>query len=165
MAAYELAQLNIALLKAPLESPLLADFVANLERINALAEAAPGFLWRLETEAGDATAIRPFGDDFIVNLSVWANLESLHGYVYGSDHARIMSRRREWFDPMQGAHLVLWWVPPGHRPTIEEAAGRLEALRTHGPHAEAFTFRKAFAPPDPRFHGSGRGFPDPSSWS
>lgn len=165
MAAYELAQLNIALLKAPLESPLLTDFVANLERINALAEAAPGFVWRLETEDGDATALRPFGDDFIVNMSVWANYESLHAYVYGSDHARIMSRRREWFERMREAHLVLWWVPVGHRPNLEEAAGRLEALRSHGPHAEAFTFRKAFSPPDPRFHGSGRCFPDPSAGS
>lgn len=165
MATCELAQLNIALLKAPLDSPQLADFVANLERINALAEAAPGFLWRLETEEGDATALRPFGEDFIVNMSVWANLESLHAYVYGSDHARIMRRRREWFDRMQESHLVLWWVPAGHRPTIEEAAGKLEALRKHGPHVGAFTFRKAFSPPDPRFHGGGRCFPDPGSWS
>lgn len=165
MAAYELAQLNIALLKAPLESPLLADFVASLERINTLAEASPGFVWRLETEDGDATALRPFGDDCIVNLSVWSNVDSLHAFVYTSDHAKVMSRRREWFERMPDAHTVLWWVPCGHRPTLEEAAERLEALRGQGPHAEAFTFRKAYYPPDPRFHGGGRGFPDPCAWS
>lgn len=164
MAAYELAQLNIALLKAPLESPLLADFVANLERVNALAEATPGFVWRLKTEAGDATALRPFGDDILVNLSVWANHESLHAFVYGPEHARIMCRRSEWFQPLNAAHLVLWWVRAGHRPTLAEAAEKLAAVRHQGAQAEAFTFRKVFSPPDSRFHGGGRGFPDPGAW-
>lgn len=97
MSQYELAQLNIALMKEPLESPLLADFVATLGRINALADKAPGFVWRLQTEEGDATALRPLGEDLVVNMSVWKDVESLHAYVYRSDHAKIMSRRKEWF--------------------------------------------------------------------
>lgn len=121
MSHCELAQLNIAWLKEPLDSPLLADFVANLDRINALADRSPGFVWRLETDEGDATALRPLGDDVLVNMSVWKDLESLHAYVYKSDHAGIMSRRKEWFHRMQEAYLVLWWVPAGHRPDIAEA--------------------------------------------
>lgn len=148
MSQYELAQLNIALLQEPLESPALVDFVANLDRINALADQAPGFVWRLQTEAGDATELRPLGDDVIVNMSVWKDIESLHAYVYRSDHVGIMSRRKEWFHRMKEAHVVLWWVPAGHRPSIDEALGRLDALRAHGPHAEAFTFRKAYPAPD-----------------
>ncbi len=148
MSRYELAQLNIALLKDSLESPLLADFVANLVRINALAEEAPGFVWRLETEEGDATALRPIGDDIIVNMSVWKDMASLHNYVYRSAHAKIMSRRKEWFHHMKEAYSVLWWVPVGHRPEVEEALARLNALREHGPHADAFTFRKPFPAPD-----------------
>jgi hypothetical protein len=148
MSGYELAQLNIALLKEPLDSPLLADFVANLDRINALADRSPGFVWRLETEEGDATGLRPLGDDVIVNMSVWKDVESLHAYVYRSDHAQIMSRRKEWFQRMKEAYTVLWWVPAGHRPAMDEALERLDALRRHGPHAGAFTFRQAFPPPD-----------------
>jgi hypothetical protein len=151
MSYFELAQLNIAWMKEPLDSPLLADFVANLDRINALADRSPGFVWRLETDEGDATALRPLGDDVLVNMSVWKDLESLHAYVYKSDHARIMSRRKEWFHRMQEAYSVLWWVPTGHRPDIVEAKRKLDALRFDGPHAEAFTFRKAFPAP-----GAGR---------
>jgi hypothetical protein len=148
MSQYELAQLNIALLKEPLESPLLADFAANLDRINALADDAPGFVWRLQTEEGDATALRPLGEDVIVNMSVWKDIESLHAYVYRSAHAKIMSRRKEWFHHMKKAYTVLWWVPAGHRPDVEEALERLDALREYGPHADAFTFRKAYPAPD-----------------
>lgn len=147
MSTYELAQLNVAWMKEPLDSPLLADFVANLDRINALADRSPGFVWRLETDEGDATALRPLGEDVLVNMSVWKNLESLHDYVYKSDHAKIMSRRKEWFHRMKEAYVVLWWVPAGHRPGIAEAKSRLDALRVHGPHAEAFTFRQAFPCP------------------
>lgn len=148
MSAYELAQLNIAMMKEPLESPGMADFVANLERINALAEASPGFVWRLQTDEGDATAMRPLGDDVLVNLSVWRDVESLGKYVFGSAHVEIMRRRREWFDRMREAHFVLWWVPAGHRPTVQAANERLLLLRERGPTAEGFTFRDAFPPPD-----------------
>jgi Domain of unknown function (DUF3291) len=148
MSKFQLAQLNIALLKAPLGSPELADFVANLDRINALAEAAPGFVWRLQTEEGDATALRPLGDNVLVNMSVWQDVESLNRYVYKSAHVEVMRRRKEWFERSSAAYLVLWWVPRGHRPTIEEANERLALLRAHGPAPRAFDFRNAFLAPD-----------------
>ena len=147
MPSFELAQLNIAIMKEPLESPGMADFVANLDRINALAEASPGFVWRLQSEAGDATAFRPLGENTLVNMSVWRDVESLADYVYSSAHVEIMRRRQEWFERMPEAYLVLWWVREGHRPAIPEAIARLELLRDHGPTAEAFTFRHAFPPP------------------
>ena len=149
MPAYELAQLNIGIIKGPMDSPLMADFAANLDRINALAERTPGFVWRLQTEEGNATAIRPFeNENLLVNMSVWRDVESLNKYVYSSAHVEIMRRRREWFERMDEAFLVLWWVPNGHRPGIDEAIARLEVLRTKGPTAEAFTFRQAFPAPD-----------------
>ena len=149
MSAYELAQLNIGVIKGPIDSPVMAEFVANLDRINALAERTPGFVWRLQTEEGNATAIRPYEDERVaVNMSVWRDVESLNKYVYSSEHVQIMRRRREWFEKMDEAFLVLWWVPRGHRPTIEEAKAKLEILRAKGPTAEAFTFRQAFPPPD-----------------
>ena len=148
MSRYHLAQLNIAMLREPLESPSMADFVANLERINALAEASPGYLWRLQDEAGDATAIRPFGAEVLVNLSLWRDMQSLSDYVYKSAHSEMLKRRREWFDKAEQAHMVLWWVPADHRPGVEEAAERLAHLRAHGSSAHAFGFRQAFAAPD-----------------
>jgi hypothetical protein len=156
MSAFELAQLNIGIIKGPMDSPLMADFAAGLTRINALADRSPGFVWRLQTEAGDATTIRPFDDDnLLVNMSVWRDVESLNQYVYGSAHVDLMRRRREWFERMPKAFLVLWWVPKGHRPSIAEAIARLELLRAKGPTAEAFTFRQAFPSPDaPAAHSS-----------
>lgn len=152
MPAYELAQLNIGVIKGPIDSPVMAEFVANLERINALAERTPGFVWRLQTEEGNATAIRPYPDNesMAVNLSVWKDVDALRRFVFQSDHVEIMRRRREWFVPMDQAFLVLWWVPKGHIPTIEEAKARLELLRRKGPTVEAFTFRQSYAPPDAR---------------
>lgn len=147
MSLYELAQMNIATMREPLESPGMADFVANLDRINALAESSPGFVWRLQTEDGDATALRPLGDDVLINLSVWDSPESLGRYVYETAHMEIMRRRKEWFERMREAHVVLWWVPRGHRPTVQEGVERLETLRQRGPSKDAFTFSKRFAPP------------------
>jgi hypothetical protein len=149
MFAYHLAQLNIGRIKAPMDSPVMAGFANNLERINALAEATPGFVWRLQTDEGDATAIRPFDDPhMLVNMSVWRDVESLNRYVYQSAHVELMKKRREWFERMDEAFLVLWWVPAGHIPTVAEAIERLERLRAQGPTREAFTFRHAFPPPD-----------------
>jgi hypothetical protein len=148
MALYQLAQLNIASMLQPLESPGMADFVANLERINALAEASPGFVWRLQDEAGDATAIRPFGEEVLVNLSLWRDVEALRDYVYKSAHAEILKRRAEWFARMGEAHMVLWWVPAGHLPSVEEAAERLRLLREQGPSVQAFSFRQTFPATD-----------------
>lgn len=148
MSNYELAQLNIAVMKEPLDSPGMADFVANLDRINSLAESSSGFVWRLQTDDGDATAIRPMGESTLVNMSVWQDVESLNKYVYGSAHVEIMRRRREWFERMREAQVVLWWIRKGHRPTLPEAISKLELLRSRGPTEEAFTFRHAFSPPD-----------------
>ena len=148
MSVHELAQLNIATMNEPLDSPGMADFVANLDRVNALAEASPGFVWRLQTEEGDATAVRPMGDDVLVNMSVWRDVASLNAYVYGPAHVEIMRRRREWFQRTTDAYMVLWWVRKGHRPTVEEAIARLERLRQEGPTEAAFTFRRPFPAPD-----------------
>lgn len=145
---YHLAQLNVAEMKAPLDSPSMADFVGNLDRINALAEQSPGYMWRLKSDAGDATDYRPLGDDVLVNLSVWADVPSLSQYVYRTAHVEIMRRRGEWFDRMNAAYMVLWWVPAGHTPTVEEAIERLEHLRANGPSPAAFTFAQAYGPPD-----------------
>ena len=148
MSGFELAQLNVALMKEPLESPGMADFVANLDRINAVADSAPGFVWRLQTEEGDATALRPLGELTLVNMSVWRDVEALSAYVYRSAHVEVMRRRKEWFERVREAYLVLWWVPKGHRPTVEEAIAKLDLLRAQGPTEQAFAFRQAFPPPD-----------------
>ncbi len=144
---YHLAQLNIATMREPLDSPLMADFVANLERINSLAESSPGFVWRLKDEHGAATTIRPFGDNVLVNMSVWESIEMLHAFAFRSAHKEIMQRRREWFERMGEAYAVLWWVPVNHAPSVEEAAERLAHLREHGPTPRAFVFSKTFSPP------------------
>lgn len=151
MSSFNLAQLNIAQLVSPLESAALVDFVANLDRINALADAAPGFIWRLQTEDGDATGVKHFGDDFIVNMSVWKDIQSLHDYVYRSNHIEVMRRRKEWFLKLKEAYMVLWWVPSGHIPSLQEAELKLDNLRMHGPTAQAFTFKKCFANPDSEY--------------
>jgi hypothetical protein len=147
MPGFQLAQLNVASMKEPLGSPSMADFVANLERINALAEQASGFVWRLKDESGDATAIRPFGENMLVNMSVWSDVAALHRYVFETVHVEILRRRREWFERMEEAHAVLWWVPAGHRPTLQEAAARLVHFRAHGATAHAFSFKTACPPP------------------
>lgn len=145
---YQLAQLNIARLVAPLDAPELRGFVEALDPVNAIADAAPGFVWRLQTDEGDATSLRPYDDDMlIVNMSVWESLESLADFVYRSDHQRIMRGRRQWLERMAEAYVVLWWVPAGHLPTVEEARQRLELLRANGPTPEAFTFRSPFPSP------------------
>ncbi|MGK4001496.1 DUF3291 domain-containing protein [Sorangium sp. So ce1036] len=150
MSNYHLAQVNIALPVEPLGSARLADFVAALDSVNALAEAAPGFVWRLKTDEGDATAVRGFDDDrLIVNMSVWESVEALSDFTYrNAEHAAMMRRRREWFVPMKEAFLVLWWIPAGHIPTVAEAEERLTHLRRHGPTPRAFTFRRLFPAPD-----------------
>jgi heme-degrading monooxygenase HmoA len=138
---------NVATVRAPLDSPELAGFVAQLEPINALADHSPGFVWRLQTEDGDATAIRPFQDERImVNLSVWESLEALRTFVYASRHLDVMRRRREWFHRMD-TYMALWWVPAGTIPTIAQAKDRLQLLAGHGPSPDAFTFRVPFPAP------------------
>lgn len=150
MAAFHLAQLNIGRLRAPLDSPTLADFVAALDPINALADGSPGFVWRLQDDSGNATHINPFDDDMIiVNMSVWESLDALRAFVYHSDHRNVLAQRRQFFERMAEAFLVLWWVPAGHLPDVEEAKQRLTLLRGNGPSPDAFTFRTAFPAPSP----------------
>jgi hypothetical protein len=145
---HHLAQVNVARLLVPLDSPALGDFVAALEPINTLGDGSPGFVWRLHTDEGDATAYRVLGDDMmIVNLTVWESIEALADFAYRSDHREVMHRRREWFEKMGEAYLALWWVRTGHVPTVEEAEQRLRHLREHGPTEHAFTFRQPFPPP------------------
>ena len=151
---YVLAQVNVARMIAPLDSPLLADFVAALDRVNAAADAAPGFIWRLQTEDGNATSVRAFEWDragsagVLVNMSVWESVEALAGYVYSDTHRQVLRRRRRWVERMAEAHTALWWIPRGHFPTTQEAEGRVLHLRESGPTPYAFTLREHFPPPD-----------------
>jgi hypothetical protein len=126
---------------------LLAEFMARLDPVNALADTAPGFVWRLQGDDGDATSIRAFDDErIIVNMSVWESIEALTNFAYGNrDHLAVMRRRREWFEKI-AVYMVLWWVPIGHEPSVAEAEERLEHLRSHGPTPYAFTFRQRFMP-------------------
>jgi len=146
-----IAQVNIARMKAPLESPEMESFVGRLAEINALADASPGFVWRLQTPEGDATYLRPYDDDRILfNLSVWESVDALKNYVYRTAHAELLRDRRNWFEQFSGAWLALWWVPAGHIPGIDEAKKRLAHLAEHGPSQFAFTF-KTLHPPDEQF--------------
>ncbi len=145
---HHLAQLNVARARAEMDDPVMAGFVARLDEINALADHSPGFVWRLQTDDGDATAIRVFPDPLmLVNLSVWESVEALREFTYRSAHTGVMRRRAEWFERMDRPHLVLWWVPAGTVPTLDEAKERLELLRAQGPCPEAFTFRERYSPP------------------
>jgi hypothetical protein len=150
---YVLAQVNIGRARGPLDGPVMASFMAALDPVNAVADTAPGFIWRLQTEDGNATAISGFeweGADVAVNMSVWESVETLAAYVYrDAAHLEVLRRRRSWFEPMPEAHFALWWIPRGHIPTVAEAEERLLHLREHGPHPYAFTFRVPFPPPGP----------------
>lgn len=143
MTTQHLAQVNIARLAAPLDSPQLADFVANLDPINALAEQSPGFVWRLKSDAGYATDIQVFDDPMIIiNMSVWTGVEALKNFVFNPEHMVIMKRRREWFEKFPTTYMALWWVDAGHEPTPAEARERLESIDKYGPTDFAFTFKE-----------------------
>jgi hypothetical protein len=147
---FHLALLNIGRIRAPIDSPQLKDFMDGLDSINALAEQWPGFVWRYTSPgSNNATATRPFpDDDILINFAVWQTREQLWDFVYRSQHLEYLVRRREWFQHMSEPFLVLWWIPAGHTPTLEEAKERLDKLRRDGPSPEAFTFRQPFeAPP------------------
>lgn len=123
----------------------MSGFVARLDEINALADAAPGFVWRLQSDAGDSTAIRVFDDPLlIINMSVWQSLDALKQYVYRSDHVELIRDRDGWFHKMAAAHLALWWIPKGHVPSVEEGKRKLKTLAENGPTQEAFTFANPF---------------------
>jgi len=150
VARFHLAQANIGRIRAPLDHPIMEGFRSQLDPINALADRSPGFVWRLQTEDGNAMAIRPFDDDrMAINMSVWESLEALQQFVYRSAHIGPLRDRKEWFEPIEGPILVLWWIPAGHIPTVVEAQDRLRLLKERGPSPAAFTFRTPFPAPDP----------------
>ena len=137
-----IAQVNIARMRTPLDDPAMADFVARLDEINALADRSPGFVWRLQTETGNATYLRPYDDDRILfNMSVWETIDALRAYVYKTAHVELLRDRAKWFDKFEGAYVALWWVPRGHVPGIDEAKARLAHLEKHGPSPFAFTLK------------------------
>jgi uncharacterized protein DUF3291 len=147
---FHLAQVNIGRFRAPLEDPIMEGFRTQLDPINALADRSPGFVWRLQTEDGNATAIRPYsGDDLMaINMSVWESLESLQRFVYKTAHVDTLRGRKEWFEALEGPILVLWWIPAGSLPSVGDAQERLQYLKENGPTPHAFTFRSPFPPPD-----------------
>jgi hypothetical protein len=150
MVNWQLAQLNIARRRYELTDPKMKGFVDGLDPVNALAEQSKGFVWRLQTEDGDATGITIYDDPtIIVNMSVWESLDTLMMFVRSEGHLSIMKLRRDWFERPDQPYLVLWWVPENHRPTIEEAEDRLDQLRRKGPSSQAFSVRDTYAAPDP----------------
>jgi len=146
---WQVAQINVGTVLYPTDDPRLDGFMSRLDRVNALADESPGFVWRLQSDSGNATDIDVGGDPlFIVNMSVWDSVEALSAFVYQTAHRDVMLRRREWFARPEGAYQALWWLPAGHIPTPEEGLARLEHLREHGPSSQAFTFAKVLPPAD-----------------
>lgn len=149
MKKFHLAQINIAQGKAPLDSEIMKGFADRIDEINSLAEVSPGFIWRLKTAEGYATNIQAFDDpSILVNMSIWEDLESLKNYVYKSVHVELIRDREAWFNKMKNAHQVLWWIPVGHIPSLEEGKEKLQYLQENGPSSAAFTFAKNFAMSD-----------------
>jgi len=149
MPGYHLAQINIARMLAPIDDPIMAEFVAQLAPVNALAESSPGFVWRLQTESGDATSIKVYEDDLIiVNLTVWESTEALRDFVYKNAHYGVLRDRKRWFEKFDGPYYGMWWVPAGQLPSIEEGKERLDYLRQHGDSAYAFSFKHLFPTPE-----------------
>jgi Domain of unknown function (DUF3291) len=154
MAQFHIAQINIGRMKAPLDDPIMAGFVARLDEINALADRSPRFVWRLQTSEGNATYLRPYEDDrIIINMSVWETIEAFNAFVYRTAHAELLRQRQDWFEKFSAAYFALWWVPVGHIPGIDEAKKRLAHLDAHGPTEFAFTLKSVF-PPDEQFQRS-----------
>ncbi|MEE9329446.1 MAG: DUF3291 domain-containing protein [Parvularculaceae bacterium] len=145
---HHLAQINIAQAKADMTSEIMHGFVSRLDEINAIADKADGFIWRLQSDEGDATSIRVFNNPLLlVNMSVWRDLPALKNFVYQSLHVKLIRDREAWFDKIQAMHQALWWIPAGHIPDAQEAKNKLEHIRTNGPSQEAFTFGKPFSSP------------------
>ena len=148
MPEYHIAQINIARMLAPIDDPIMAEFVAQLPPINALGDQSPGFVWRLQSESGDATSIKVYDDDMIIiNLTVWERAEALREFVYKSGHHGVLRDRKRWFEKFDGPYYALWWVPVGHIPSPEEGKERLDHLREHGETDYAFSFNKVFPQP------------------
>ena len=145
MKKYHLAQLNIGRVLGTMDSEIMYGFASRLDEINALADTAEGFVWRLQTEEGNATSIHVFDDDMLlINMSVWESIEALHNYAYKTDHAELLRDRKQWFSQLGRPHMVLWWIEAGHIPTTDEAKTKLELLTQHGATPLAFNFTKRF---------------------
>lgn len=141
MSQYQIAQVNIGRIRAELTDPVMSGFVNRLDEINALADASPGFVWRLQTGEGNATYLRPFEDDrTLLNMSVWETVESLRHFVFKTMHVELLRERHAWFEKFSGAYAALWWAPKGHIPSVDEAKQRLVHLDRNGPSQFAFTF-------------------------
>ena len=150
MPSYHLAQINIARMLAPIDDPIMAEFVAQLAPVNALADQnqSPGFVWRLQSESGDATSIQIYDDNLvIINLTVWESVDALREFVYKGAHHKALRDRKRWFEKFDGPYYALWWVPAGLLPSPEEGKERLDYLREHGDSAYAFSFRNVFPQP------------------
>ena len=164
---WHIAQLNVATARFAMTDPRMRGFTDKLDAINALAEASPGFVWRLQGESGNATDVRVDDDPLlIVNLSVWRSVEDLFNFAYRSAHTEVMSLRRHWFERPSERYQVLWWVPAGHAPDAEEALARLRLLRAVGPTSDAFDFKSRH--PHPGAPGSPQDMkPEPycSGWT
>jgi hypothetical protein len=141
-----LAQMNIAHLRAPIDSSELAEFVALLEPINTIADDHAGFVWRMKENDEDPTAtlVHQYGDHLLLNFSVWESLQPLWDYTYRSVHLGVLQRRREWFLRIAEPYMVMWWIPEGHVPTFAEGWERLNRLKTEGPSPQAFTFKDSY---------------------
>jgi hypothetical protein len=145
---FHIAQVNVGRIRGPLDGSVMAGFMQRLDEINALADRSPGFVWRLQTNEGNATYFRPYehDDQILLNMSVWESIEALKNYVYRTAHAELLRHREEWFEKFAGVYMALWWVPAGHVPGIDEAKKRLAHLEKHGPTQYAFTFKNVFQP-------------------
>lgn len=145
---YHLAQLNLARLKAPKGDPLTEEFFNAIPAINTLAEAQPGFVWRLVGEVKDHTDVPFFLDPhLVVNISLWKDVESFRHFVYKSGHVQYIKRKKEWFQPFDGPFAVLWWVEAGEIPTLAQAKEKLELLKQDGPTQQAFDLHNLFQAP------------------
>jgi hypothetical protein len=145
---YNLAQVNIAKRLAPMDDPIMQDFINNVERINAIADEAEGFIWRMQDEDKDLGAEIFKDDTLLINMSVWNDLECLFDYTYKSGHIEVFKRKKEWFSKMKMVHMAFWYIPEGYEPTFQDAKSRLDYLNKYGDTPYAFTFKSKFSPKD-----------------
>lgn len=146
---YHLAQVNIAFAKDEMDTETMKGFVSRLDEINKIADEAEGFVWRLQSDDGDSTAYRIFKEPLLlVNMSVWESIETLKNYAYKSAHVEMIRDRQAWFRKYASAHQVLWWIPEGYIPTLEDAKEKLDEIQKNGSTVNAFHFGKPFPKPD-----------------
>lgn len=148
MSTFHLAQVNIAKRLAPMEDPIMQDFINNVERINAIADKSDGFKWRMQDEDKDLAEDIFKDDSLLINISVWENLDALFKYTYDSGHIEVFKRKKEWFSKMKMMHMAFWYVPQGYKPTFEDAKDRLDYLNIYGDTPYAFSFKSKFTPED-----------------